>query len=152
MQEPIVFRRSVRENILYGNLTAAEIELIEAANNSGLVEYFSDPTNGNKSALKVSVGEKQRIGIARGLLKKAKIFFLDEPTSSLDSENEKKVIDNIIKFVKAKGMTCLMVAHRLNTVEFCDVIYFLENGEIAEFGTHNELIEMKGKYFQFLNN
>jgi ATP-binding cassette subfamily B protein len=98
----------------------------------------------------ISQGQKQRILIARAIYKNPDYLFFDEATNSLDAENEKIIIDNIENYFK--GKTMFIVAHRLNTVVNADQIIVLENGNIAEKGTHNELIDLKGKYYKLIKN
>ena len=85
------------------------------------------------------------------MLKKSKIILLDEPTSSLDLEKEREVIQNLIKFIKYNKKTCIIIAHRLNTIEFCDVIHCMYKGQIVESGSHSDLMKIKGKYFELSN-
>ena len=85
------------------------------------------------------------------MLKKSKIILLDEPTSSLDLEKEREVIQNLIKFIKENKKTCIIIAHRLNTIEFCDVIHCMYKGQIVESGSHSDLMKIKGKYFELSN-
>ena len=92
----------------------------------------------------MSGGEKQRVGIARTLLKNPPILLLDEATSSLDTETEKDIQEHLYKMLK--GRTVISIAHRLSTVVNNDLIVVLENGEILERGSHQELLEMKGRY------
>ena len=151
LQEPVIFKRTIKENILYGNLQASDNEIIEVTNQAGLSNYFKDGNDEKVDAFNVSGGEKQRIAIARAMLKKSKIILLDEPTSSLDLEKEREVIQNLIKFIKENKKTCIIIAHRLNTIEFCDVIHCMYKGQIVESGSHSDLMKIKGKYFELSN-
>ena len=140
-QEPIIFKRNVYENILYGNLESNREEVYEAAKKADIENLINDNNDNNP----LSGGEKQRVAIARAFLKDPKIILLDEATSSLDKETENEVQKNIIKLQKNK--TCLTVAHRLNTVVDSDLILVLDSGELVEKGNHTELLKLKGKYF-----
>ena len=143
-QEPVLFKRSVYDNILYGNLKAEKDEVFNAAKNAKIEKFFNDEEMGTKED-PVSGGEKQRLAIARAFLKNPVILLLDEATSALDKESEINVQKSIDEL--QKGRTSITVAHRLSTIVNSDVIFVLENGVLVEQGTHNELIEKKGKYF-----
>ena len=143
LQEPVIFQRNVMENIRYGKLEASDDEVKEVARQARIEQYVNEE---NFDKEKVSGGEKQRIAIARAMIKKPKILLLDEATSALDKENEEKVQEHLNECMV--GKTSIIVAHRLSTVEKCDKIYLVENGKIIEEGNHQELIEMKGKYYK----
>ena len=143
-QEPVLFKRSVYNNILYGNLKANNDEVFNAAKNAKIEKFFNEEEMGTKED-PVSGGEKQRLAIARAFLKNPVILLLDEATSALDKESEINVQKSIDEL--QKGRTSITVAHRLSTIVNSDVIFVLENGVLVEQGTHLELIEKKGKYF-----
>ena len=143
-QEPVLFKRSVYENILYGKLDAKENEVIEAAEKAAINKFFKNEQKGEKNET-VSGGEKQRLGIARAFLKDPSILLLDEATSALDKESEIEVQKSINEL--QKGRTSVTVAHRLSTIIDSDVIFYLEYGVVKEKGTHNELLAQRGKYY-----
>lgn len=141
-QEPYLFKRDVIENIRYGKLDATDEEVIKAAESSNIKHLLE---NGRDKDNNMSGGEKQRVAIARLLVKNPKIMLFDEATSALDVDTEREVQKSIE--VLMSGRTSISIAHRLRTVEKCDKIFVLESGSIVEQGGHDELIEMKGKYF-----
>ena len=102
------------------------------------------------SGIDLSQGQKQRILIARALYKNPSLLIFDEATSSLDTVNERRIMENLEDFFKNR--TVIVVAHRLSTVVNADNIIFLENGKIAEQGTHQQLVDRKGKYYELIKN
>lgn len=149
-QEPILFHRSLMENIRYGKLSATDEEVKVAAKLAHCDEFinkFPDQYNTyvGERGVKLSGGERQRIAIARAILKNAPILVLDEATSSLDSESEKLIQDAMINLMQ--GKTTIVIAHRLSTIMNMDRIIVIENGEITEEGKHKELLKAnKGTY------
>ena len=143
-QEPVLFKRSVYNNILYGNLEATKEEVLEAARKACIMKFFTKNDQGKKED-PVSGGEKQRLAIGRAFLKNPVILLLDEATSALDKESENNVQKSIYELQKQR--TSISVAHRLSTIEKSDVIFVLEAGKIVEKGTHQELINLQGKYY-----
>jgi subfamily B ATP-binding cassette protein MsbA len=150
-QEPILFNDSIRNNIAYGKMNATEQEIIKAAKAAyayDFIQRFPDKFDTNIGELggRLSGGEKQRICIARALLKDAPILILDEATSSLDAEAEmlvQKALENLMK-----GRTTFVVAHRLSTIDYADRIAVIVNGRIVEEGKREELIAQKGEFFK----
>ncbi|MBW1970210.1 MAG: ABC transporter ATP-binding protein [Deltaproteobacteria bacterium] len=150
-QEPILFNESVRNNIAYGKMNATDEEIIKAAKAAyayDFIQRFPDKFDTNIGELggRLSGGEKQRICIARALLKDAPILILDEATSSLDAEAEmlvQKALENLMK-----GRTTFVVAHRLSTIDYADRIAVIVNGRIVEEGKREELIAQKGEFFK----
>ena len=159
-QESILFNDTIYNNIKIGNLEATEKDIINAAKAAYAHEFILNcedgyNTNIGNSGEKLSGGEKQRISIARAILKNPQILILDEATSSLDSESEKLVQNALANLMQSR--TTLVIAHRLSTIENADLIIVLNNGEITEKGSHKELINKNGDYkklydLQSINN
>ncbi|CAG9561787.1 unnamed protein product [Danaus chrysippus] len=151
-QEPILFNGTIKENIAYGDnsKTHSMNDIIEVAKQANIHNFVVslpmgyDTDIGSKGT-QLSGGQKQRIAIARALIRRPKMLLLDEATSALDTESE-KVVQEALDAAKA-GRTCVMIAHRLSTVRDADVICVLNNGSVAERGTHAELLELKGLYY-----
>ena len=149
-QESILFNDTARNNILFGTENASEEEVIAAAKIANAHEFIMSlekgyDTNIGERGNKLSGGQKQRMSIARAVLKNPAIMILDEATSALDTESEKLVQDALEKLMKDR--TSLVIAHRLSTIRNADQIIVLSKGEIKEMGTHSELIEKKGLYY-----
>jgi subfamily B ATP-binding cassette protein MsbA len=159
-QESILFNDTIYNNIKIGNLEATEKDIINAARAAYAHEFILNcedgyNTNIGNSGEKLSGGEKQRISIARAILKNPQILILDEATSSLDSESEKLVQNALANLMQSR--TTLVIAHRLSTIENADSIIVLNNGVITEKGSHKELINKNGDYkklydLQSINN
>jgi ATP-binding cassette, subfamily B, bacterial len=148
-QEPFLFNGTVRENILYGRLEATESDLIAAARAANCHEFISNLPQGYDSrvgerGVKLSVGEKQRVSIARALLKNAPILILDEATASVDTATERLIQEALERLMA--GRTSFVIAHRLSTIRNADQILVLRQGEIVERGDHEELLTNGGLY------
>ena len=150
-QEPILFNDSIRNNIAYGNQEATDKAIVAAAKAAYAYEFIQAfpnkfDTNIGELGGRLSGGEKQRICIARALLKDAPILILDEATSSLDTESEmlvQKALENLMK-----GRTTFVIAHRLSTIDYADRIVVIVDGQIVEEGKQEELISMRGEFFK----
>jgi ATP-binding cassette subfamily B (MDR/TAP) protein 1 len=170
-QEPALFQGTIRENILLGTTRpyTSETDLINACKDANIYDfiislpYVPSPNScamlthrrqgfetivGTKGGM-LSGGQKQRIAIARALIRDPRILLLDEATSALDSESE-KVVQAALD-AAAQGRTTIAVAHRLSTIQRADVIYVLDQGEVVESGTHDELLRKRGRYFELVN-
>ena len=152
-QDPILFHRTLLENIRYGKPTATKAEIINAAKQSHCHEFISRLETGydtyvGERGVKLSGGERQRVAIARAILKNAPILILDEATSSLDSESEQLIQDALHALMKNK--TVIVIAHRLSTIMQMDRIVVIEKGKIKEQGKHGELLKMRQGTYQKL--
>jgi ATP-binding cassette subfamily B protein len=148
-QEPLLFHRSLFENIAYGDEKATEKDVMRAAKLAHADEFIEELPLGYRTlvgerGIKLSGGQRQRVAIARAILKNAPILILDEATSSLDSESEKYIQEGLWELMKNK--TALVIAHRLSTIKHLDRIVVLDRGKIVEDGTHAELTKKKGLY------
>jgi ABC-type multidrug transport system fused ATPase/permease subunit len=154
-QEPALFHRSIRENILYGNPYATEAEVIAVAQKAQAHEFISELPLGydtlvGERGVKLSGGQKQRVAIARAMLKDAPILILDEATSALDSESEvaiQKALETLME-----GRTVIAIAHRLSTLRKMDRVIVLEAGDVIEDGTHEVLTKSNGVYARLWNH
>jgi ABC-type multidrug transport system fused ATPase/permease subunit len=154
-QEPVVFATSVKENIMQGCSGASEADFREACRMAQLDFVNNLPNKFNTymgtGGSQFSGGQKQRVAIARALLKKPSVLFLDEATSALDTQSEKMIQETIDTLgAGSSGLTMVTIAHRLSTVHNSDVIFVLSLGAVAEFGTHNELMEKEGGLYRAL--
>jgi ATP-binding cassette subfamily B protein len=148
-QEPFLFNGTIRENILYGRLDASESEMMAAAKAANCHEFISKLADGYDSrvgerGVKLSVGEKQRVSIARALLKNSPILILDEATASVDTATERLIQEALERLMT--GRTSFVIAHRLSTIRNADQILVIRHGEIIERGTHEELLRLEGLY------
>ena len=153
-QDTVLFNDTILYNIAYGRMGASQTQIENAAKAAQIHDFVKSLPLGYETivgerGLKLSGGEKQRVGIARTLLKDPPILLLDEATSALDSETELEIQDSLIQM--GEGRTVLTIAHRLSTVVHADCIVFLENGRIVEQGGHNELLKKGGRYAHLWN-
>ncbi|XP_059173798.1 ATP-dependent translocase ABCB1-like isoform X1 [Physella acuta] len=156
-QEPILFDRSIAENIAYGD-NSREVsmdEIIKAARGANIHDFISNlpegyDTNVGSKGTQLSGGQKQRVAIARALVRHPKVLLLDEATSALDTESEKIVQEALDK--AREGRTCVVIAHRLSTIKNADKICVVSHGKIAESGTHTELLNKQGLYYKLVKS
>lgn len=151
-QDTTLFDDTIRNNIAYANSEASQKEIEEAAELSFASEFIENLPNGyntviGENGVRLSGGEKQRLSIARAILKKSKIILLDEATSSLDAETENK-IQKAINFL-TKGRTTIVIAHRLSTILNSHKIYVIDKGKVISEGTHDDLIKNSEVYKNF---
>ncbi|MDP2593349.1 MAG: ATP-binding cassette domain-containing protein, partial [bacterium] len=149
-QEVALFNDTISHNIKYGSFHKSEKDVEEAARKAhayDFIESFPEKWNQlvGERGVKLSVGQKQRVGIARAILREPKILILDEPTSALDASSEKIITDSLKELMKNR--TTFIIAHRLSTVRRADKILVFKDGQIAEKGRHDELVSIKdGEY------
>lgn len=148
-QDPLLFHRTLEENIQYGKIEASKEEIIQAAKLAHCHEFIEKCPKGYASLVgergtKLSGGERQRIAIARALLAASPILILDEATSSLDSITEKFIQESLERLMQNR--TTIVIAHRLSTLAKMDRILVFDQGKIVEEGTHNELVAKEGHY------
>jgi ABC-type multidrug transport system fused ATPase/permease subunit len=149
LQDTVLFRATVRENIAYGRPEALEKEIVEAARLANAHDFIVRLPKGydtevGERGLTLSGGERQRLGIARAIIRNSPILILDEPTASLDAESEHVVIDALERAMNRR--TVITIAHRLSTIRDADKIVVLKDGVVAEQGTHEELLALHGEY------
>jgi len=154
LQEDIIFRGTILENIKYGSPGSSEEEIIKAAKQANAWEFIERMpdklyTKVGDKGQRLSGGQKQRISIARAILRNPKILILDEATSSLDTKSERLVQEALTNLMK--GRTTFVIAHRLSTIIHADKIVVLDKGSIVETGTHDELLAKQGHYAQLYN-
>ena len=148
-QEAFLFNGTIRENILYGNLDASPEEVIAAAQAANCHDFITRLPEGydaqvGERGVKLSVGEKQRVSIARALLKNAPILILDEATASVDTQTERLIQEALERLMHQR--TTFVIAHRLSTIRKANQILVMRQGEIIERGTHDQLLAAQGLY------
>jgi ATP-binding cassette subfamily B protein len=149
LQETLLFRAPVWQNIAYGRPTATREEIIEAAKLANADDFIEEMPEGYDTVLgergvTISGGQRQRLGIARAIIRGAPILILDEPTSGLDAVSEAIVFDALHRLMT--GKTCIVITHRLATIRKADIIFVLKDGSIVQRGSHEELLRMGGLY------
>ncbi|WP_286904950.1 ABC transporter ATP-binding protein [Clostridium sp. UBA1652] len=150
-QDVFLFSDTIEENIRFGNRNANDEELLQASTLACASEFISELSDGyatiiGERGLGLSGGQKQRISIARALVRKAPILILDDATSALDMETEFQLLKNLNTLNNSS--TVFIIAHRISAVKNADIILFLDNGRVIEKGTHEELLKLKGKYYE----
>jgi len=169
-QEPVLFATTIAENIRYGREGVTQREIEDAAKASNAHSFISELPDGYNTLVgergaQLSGGQKQRVAIARALVRDPKILLLDEATSALDSESEAQVqaaLDKVhlhskcvwiflLHIIQARqGRTTIVVAHRLSTIQGADIIAAFANGKVVEKGTHSQLLQMRGVYYNLV--
>lgn len=155
MQDGIIFSDSIAGNVAIDDMGINMEKVIEACEIAGVSQFIQKLPNSYNTqigpdGIGLSKGQKQRILIARAIYKNAPFLILDEATNSLDTENEMRITNNLNML--SKGKTVIIIAHRLSTIRNADQIIIMEKGEIAEIGTHNELLQAKGKYYELVKS
>ncbi len=151
LQDDFLFEGTIRQNIMFPRPQASEEQLLHAVESAHVKEFSDRLEKGldtliGERGIKLSGGQRQRVAIARALLADPRILILDEATSNLDTESESYIQESLFNLMK--GRTTLVIAHRLSTIRKADQILVIENGNIVERGTHEELIRLEGRYYQ----
>lgn len=153
LQEPFLFRATIMDNIAYGKPSASPLAVMDAARAANAHNFIARASSAYDTKLGergagLSGGERQRVSIARALLCDPKILILDEATSSVDTESEQEIQKALA--IMCKGRTTIAIAHRLSTLKSADLIYVIDDGKVAESGTHEALLEQKGVYYKLV--
>ena len=154
-QEPILFNMSIKENLLMADENATDKEIVNACKLANIDSYIEELPNKydeiiTENSTNFSVGQKQRLAIARAILRDTPIILFDEATSALDNYSKNRIKETMKEL--AKNKTIIIVSHTLDLVKDCDNIIYIEDGQILENGNHNTLIDKKGKYYELINN
>ena len=153
-QEPLLFAGTILDNLRINNKNASDELIVKVTKRANAHDFIMKMPDGYNTQIgergsSMSGGQRQRIAIARTLLSEPKMLILDEATSALDFESEKIIVENLIN--SYRDLTVIFISHRLQTLENADVIIMMEDGKIAESGTHSELLENKGSYSYLYN-
>ncbi|MDD3812749.1 MAG: ATP-binding cassette domain-containing protein, partial [Bacteroidales bacterium] len=151
-QDTQLFAGTIRENLLFVKSDATDAEITDALQKASCEALVQNSQKGvntilGEGGMKLSGGEKQRISIARAILRKPRLLIFDEATSALDSLTEEEITNTIRKFSGSQDRITILIAHRLSTIMHADVIYVLEKGKIVETGSHDYLVAQKGLYY-----
>ena len=151
LQDDFLYDGTIRENILFSKSTTDETKLLEAIKASHVDKFSNSLEKGletviGERGIKLSGGQRQRVSIARAILANPRILILDEATSNLDTESEMYIQESLTELMRSR--TTIVIAHRLSTIRKADQILVIEEGKIVEQGTHDELINKRGRYFK----
>jgi ATP-binding cassette subfamily B protein len=151
-QDTQLFAGTIKDNLLFVKPDATDDEIFEALEKASTTQILSRSSAGintllGESGMKLSGGEKQRLSIARALLRDPRLLIFDEATSALDSLTEEDITNTIRSISASRQQITILIAHRLSTIMHADVIYVLEKGKVSEIGNHEELLQNKGLYY-----